>query len=586
MALSKPRIQHPPATLSLLALSVAAAGPLLVLAILFATDTTLGSPRKFVYPYSLIAHERLAAAWLPFILLVPMLVACRSVASDEPRRRRLGLCVFGIGYAAIVAWTHVGSPNARLEHVFNMRSPSQDGAFMLEARTITSLPDYLRRFPELLQRSPEKLRNVRVLSNPPGATMLAYGVLKLQPLVPSVYERVERLVIAGEEGVDDPHLEYAQDECLTAVFTLLWGLSIIFAYGFTRLWLAPLPALTVAVACVFNPTSLPFAPGKDPAQLLTALAILFCWFRGYMRGGWWWPAAAGVLTVFGAMLSLVHIWIALIALIATIWHASGKYDQRPPSHRSAPNPIRPPQADKGAIERERAPPLPDPDVHRDGSVLPAALRVCLLSGAAGAAVVLVTAFFWLDWNIPITLVATARRYFSIQQDVLISPFYYNLLGGGIFLLFVGPTFWMLLTLALATRGMASQRAALGGHERASTSSPHASRGESMPPAARLGRHLLICTVAVLLYTYVFAQNAEVPRLWTVFVPLLILPLAIMIPHVQDPRRLGSPAPPAQWSRTLLIAILACQTYGTLLHWSLMDVRGTETRLVTGRYFEG
>ncbi|MCH7527079.1 MAG: hypothetical protein IID39_06560 [Planctomycetes bacterium] len=585
MALSKPRIHHSPAALSPLALSVAAAGPLLVLAILFATDTMLGSPRKFVYPYSLIAHERLAAAWFPFILLVPMLVACRSVASNEPRRRRLGLCVFGIGYAAIVAWTHVASPNARLEHVFNMRSPSQDGAFMLEARTITSLPDYLRRFPELLQRSPEELRNVRVLSNPPGATMLAYGVLKLQPLVPGLYERVERLVIAGEEGVDDPHLEYAQDECLTAVFTLLWGLSIIFAYGLARLWLAPLPALVVAVACVFNPTSLPFAPGKDPAQLLTALAILYCWFRGYMRGGWWWPAAAGALTVFGAMLSLVHIWIALIALIATIWHASGKYDQHSPSRRNAPNPSRPPKADKGAIERGHAPPFPDPDGHRDGSVLPAALRMCLLPAAAGAAVVSLIAYSWMDWNIPLTLIATARRYISLQEDVLISPFYYNLLGGGIFLLFVGPTFWMLLTLALASRGMASQRAALGGHERASTCSPHASRGESMPPAARLGRHLLICTAAVMLYTYLFAQNAEVPRLWTVFVPLLILPLALIVPHFRHTRRVGHDASSA-WSKGLLIAILACQTYGTLLHWSLMDVRGTETRLVTGRYFEG
>lgn len=517
--------QDPPRRLFMLA---AAAGPLLILAVLFASSITLGSPRRFVYPYSLIAHQRLASSLIPMLVLLPMLLACRWIGSSERARHRLGLSIFALGYLAIVLWTHVGPPRARLEHVFNMSSPSQDGAFMIEARTITNLPDYLETFPELLQRSPDELRNIRVLSNPPGATILARGVLELQRAAPQLFDSIERLVVAGEEGVSDPNNEYAQDEAFTILLTLMWAAAILFAYPLARLWLAPLAALTVAVACVFNPTSVMFTPGKDPAQLLTVLAMLFFWFRGYVKGRWWWGAAFGAAAVVGALLSLVHIWIALIAVTATIWHA-GRSSER---HRRI-------------------------------------LTVSLLPAAASAVVVSLIAYLSIGCNIPVILFATARRYMELQQDVLISPFYYNLLGGGIFLLFIGPTFWMLLTLAFSERGRRTNAAA---------TRPHS----DVDDCRRLGRTLLICTLAVLLYTYFFAQNAEIPRLWTVFVPLLVLPLAIRFPPL--PRR-GKGAS-AKWSPTLLIAILACQTYGTLLCWSLMDPRGTETRLVTGQYFEG
>ncbi len=501
--------------------------------LLFALDVTLGSPRRIVYPYSPVAVLRFISVCKAMGLVIPLMAgvwlvgsgreggSCGNVAALAlgARKRFLGGVLFGVGYAGLVIWTLVGNPVGWAEHQFNMVSPSQDGAFLIEARSIDSVGAYLRAYPELARRDSDRLRGLRVLSNTPGISLLAYSVRMLNDWLPGFFDRMERGVLGDEADVDDPNREIAEGACMVAALTALWGMSIVFAYGLARLWWTPMTAVVVAVACVFTPSSVIFSPGKDPAQLFTTLGMLYFWFRGCRgadpasalgaRKGAWACAAAGAASVVGAMVGLVHVWIAGIGLVATVWSMGLSW------------------------ERQRT-----------------LLVRCVSPAVVGAVIVAVFAYLLWGWSIPATVVATARRYLEVQHDVLISPFHHNLMGGGIFVLLLGPAFWMLSVMGVVRR----------------------SRDE----AGRLGRCVVVVTGAVMLCTYVFAQNAEVARLWVVFIPLLVWGAALLAlsPGTESPRR-----------RAVLTAVLACQLVGTMSQWSMMDARGTEDRVLSGRYFD-
>ena len=480
--------------------------PLVVLFALFLAEVPIGQPSFLLYRYSPWSELRLERAFIALALGGAGTTFLWWANSHEGTRRFLMLVGAVFCYAGLIVWTFVGPPGYVRQHSFNMLSPSHEGAFVLEGRQVGSIREYVTKtFYQRLEQEPEDMLGRRVLSNPPGVTIVSILVHRLVESRPALRGWCSRAF--GLSDLDDPHERgrFASALILAMVFTAVWGGAIVVGYRLCRLWLGAPASTAVAFAMVFNPSTVNFTPGKDPAQIFTVLAILLCWLTAYSRGGMVWGFAAGAVLAASTMIGLVHLWIFAIVAGATFWHSLSY-----------------------------------------GEGLRPWLGRCALPALAGGLVVVAVAQVTLGWNLLSTAWHVAVRYGQIQLEVITDPFYWTLIGLPMFLLFVGPLFWVQLT---------------------------ALRRDAFDSSASLGGCLFMCTIAVMTYTYFFANNSETPRLWMPFIPLLLVGMALR----RSAFRGDTPD-----HRSLCLLLIVLQFTVTALHFSMMDVRESEWRLDTAR----
>ncbi|MCH7840128.1 MAG: hypothetical protein IID38_07830, partial [Planctomycetes bacterium] len=243
-------------------------------------------------------------------------------------------------------------------------------------------------------------------------------------------------------------------------------------------------------------------PGKDPAQVLTVLAILYAGLAGYTRSRRLPCLACGSIFALSLTIGLVHIWVVLILVAATLWQS-----------------------------------------YRRGPGLSHYLQRVILPAAIGFALVAACLQSLLGWNILKTSLAVVQRYPDVQVNVING--YWTMVGLPMFILFAGPMMWCLVTVLRRDR-----------HD--STSS--------------LGRSLVFSSAMVMTFSYFFANNNETPRLWIPFLALLPVGLAMG----RDLFRRGS-----DQHRRICLVMIALQIGVSVLHWSMMDVRESEFRLLPG-----
>lgn len=490
---------------------IVAAGvlPLVALLLLFAFDVPIGQPFFLIYRYSpfwLLRVIRVLPALAIGLVAVAILYRAVLATAAIPYRAWLALLFCYIG---VVAWTFVGPPSFVELHAFNLFSPSHEGAFFIEAREVRSVRAYLSRdFYLRLQRTPEEMRGRRVLSNPPGTTLVAVVARRIVEEAPLL--RRSLVAIFDLDDLDDEgqQTEFAAAMLFGMILAAAWGAGILPAYWLCRLRLPQTAAICVAFAVVFNPAAVLFTPGKDPAQLLTVLLILAGWAAGYVRRVPAYGVLAGASFTLGAMFGLVHVWVLGVVSVATLAHAM-----------------------------------------LSGGRLRDWVTCCCLPAAVAAAGVAAVAWLAFSWNLLRTMREVAARYAEIQLPIVTDPFYWTLVGLPMFLLFVGPLYSMELV---------------------------ALRERAADDGAALGRWLLWCSVAVMGYSYFFGNNSETPRLWIPFIPPLLLAMAIRRAVFRD----DSPH-----SRRTMVLLLGLQLVVTLAFWSLMDVRESEWRLLTGRMWD-
>ena len=213
-----------------------------------------------------------------------------------------------------------------------------------------------------------------------------------------------------------------------------------------------------------------------------------------------------IAAVVVTMVGLIHVWIGLIALGATAWHA------------------------RRAADRFR----------------PFLLR-CLLPGVGGVLLALLALYWALDWNVIATVLAVARSQSEVTRGPEAMPLLWQALGVPLFLLFAGPAFWILAFQS----------------------------SDANDDTARLGRYLFVGTATIMIATVGFT-NLETPRLWIPFMPLLIIGAATGQTRFRTGRS----------SAARFLALLAAlQLAGSAIHWSFMDMRESETRIIEQRFFD-
>lgn len=394
--------------------------PLAALGLLRLFDVPIGQPFFLIYRYSpFVGPRALAAAVAGLVVAAGVYVFWRGLRSPGalPVSSLIGMA---LSYSAMVVWTVPAPPSYAEQHVFNFLSPSHEGAFVLEAGGVESIRDYgSRDFFHRLERSVDEMRGRRVISNPPGMTVAAVLTRRVVEASPALNRLVVELFDLSE--ITDPTLRLNMSGAmvLVVVLTLAWGASIVPAWQLARLCLPDGAAAVVSFACVFNPATVCFTPGKDPAQLLTVLYIALFWMRAYSGRRALWAYAAGALLVAALCVGLIHLWTFLAVAGGTLVHSM-----------------------------------------RSGDGLRSWLRRCAGPAGIGAIAMGSVLYLLLDWNVALIVARVARRYSEIQVPIITDPFYWTLIGLPMFLLFIGPLFYEQL-LELRARWV-DPAAALGG----------------------------------------------------------------------------------------------------------------------------
>lgn len=472
------------------------------LIILQRSDVRLGQG-SFAYRYSPLYGLRVIRA-MPAALIAGAAAGAVWFLCTFPNRRRLGIALLAAVAALLVAWTWWAPPRPVLQHTFNLHSPSHEGAFLLELRQGLPEAEYLRQFDDRIQRPPEHFGGTRVISNPPGMTLIAMASKRVLPPNAQDHWWIDRYALSRPDGLLET-TSWPEALRVALVLLLLWGISAVFAFLLGREFLSLPGAAVFMLIVLFNPSTVLFSPGKDPAQLLTINAMLWAGLVGWRRGSVLLCAISGMLLLVGSLVGLIHIWVALAVLAAVAWHAWRTHE---PMQRII-------------------------------------LRT-LLPAAAGAGVLALAIYLAIGWNPLATLVAVQRRWTQVQPTIAVDHTLWLFIGLPIFLVFTSPAYWAVLGLNL-------RRLRRGGD---------------------FGRRLLLCTLATMGATYFIGVPYELPRLWVAFLPPLALGAMIDLPmfHAEQAQRVWRP----------LALIVAVQIGVTALHWTMLDVRESEYRLITQR----
>jgi hypothetical protein len=482
--------------------------PFAFLLILSSLDVQLGQG-YFFFRYSQLRSIRTMRA-LPMVPIAGVFCGSVWMLSRAARARRLiGFALFFAALIGTGAWAWWAPPQPLTQNMFNMTSLSTDGSFYIEASEISSLTEYLRHFPDRLRMTPAQLGGTRVLSNPPGTTILAYAVRRWFSSSPDHLGWLDRQIMSDGNVSPAEAPQIANPLRFGIALMVLWVLSGFAAYGLGRVFLSRAGAVVFATIVTFNPCTMNFVPGKDPAQLLTINLMLWAWLAGWKsrRAGPMLCAIAGALLVIGSLIGLVHIWVAAITLGATIWN--------------------------------------------DWRCLKQLLVRNVIPAIIGAIVICAIAWLAIGWNIPLTLRAVSHRWSELQGTFAMNRAIWYLIGLPIFLLFLSPGVWLLLGLSIRR------------------------------PRVNSGTRLAICTAAAMAIVYIgFGVTYELPRLWVAFWPTMVLGLAMDCSLL---RGNASQAEHRRISKVLMLVVLT-QVAFTAFHWTFLDARETEYRLISHRFY--
>jgi len=278
-------------------------------------------------------------AWIvsPLITLIglALAVSCLDKAARAARVLRaaapwllLPLCFWMLRSAA-----HLRQEGPVLTNYFYFTGTIGPGAFVGQAMNIESAGTYLRGFPGIGGSHWGQQGGTRVISNPPGASMLIYGCRRLLEARPWLQEHYAGT--SGESVLPPPgappdvrraYLHYALVMFVPDVFFLLIALGMPPLWWLAHVLLpeeqARFPAITAALA----PSLFVFSFTKD--AFLVSLALWFWWALYRAARDQSLPSAlgAGLVLFVGLQFSLAFAIVAAIGACAAflVQHSRGE----------------------------------------------------------------------------------------------------------------------------------------------------------------------------------------------------------------------------------------------------------------------
>lgn len=289
--------------------------PFAALAGLYLARVPLGKPGKFTYLYAQLVGERALNALyvLPCAALAGW--AVYRLALSPKKGALVSWLILMMAGAGLAVWCHVGVPMYQVQHVFNLASPSHDGAFIWEADRTDDLGAYLRNFPAYLSTPAPRWGGTRVISNPPGTTLLAYQARRMHEAWPNLARQLAPDL--PESARRNLHMAVLFSYLLSMLFFLaalpwaLWARSALSAAG----------AAVFVICTLFSPMTILFTPGKDTAQMASVGLLVWLTLAAWNRRSIVLASASGAAALLGTMFSLVHLWVGLILILATGWRA-------------------------------------------------------------------------------------------------------------------------------------------------------------------------------------------------------------------------------------------------------------------------
>ncbi|MBI5866349.1 MAG: hypothetical protein HZB38_17905 [Planctomycetes bacterium] len=378
--------------------------PVLTLLALRRLHVPLGKPGTITYPYSPFDALRLMRViWLApaFVFLAVGLVL--STVDGRLKRTLADTATF-FGLLAVGVWALAAPPHWSSQFFINMLSPSHDGAFLTEADhvRVTGVRPYLRDFAARAATPPQQLRGTRVISNPPGMTLLACGIDAVLRSSPELTRSLSEIGADAPDLSDEMRFLLARGLAFACALIAMWAIGGLLLIAALRLLLPPTLASAVGICGAISPMVLLFSPGKDAAQLLTTALPLLLWLLAVRRRRRALACLAGAALVLACWFSLVHPWLAAIVMLA--------------SFLAAP-----------AAERKWL-----------------TLRA-ILPAAAGALLAAFLGWLLTDYEFFSASAAVAKAQAAITRGPQAMPLAWQYLGVPLFLLFCGPALGWLLT---------------------------------------------------------------------------------------------------------------------------------------------
>ena len=262
------------------------------------------------------------ALWMvgPGIGLIGLAAACTKRREKPSRLLQAGAPFL---LAALSFWSLKSATQLRqagpASNYFYFTAAIGPGGFVGQAMKADRAGEYLRDFPAIASRHWSEFGGTRVVSNPPGTTLLIYGCRRMLEASPALLRHYASDVAGEEPPSGDDAGESARARLLRAlalfvpeVFLLLIALGMLplwwLAHEFLPASQAPIASVTAALV----PSLFVFSFAKDGFQVSIALWFWWSLCRTVKRGSPGFGVLTGLLLFLGLQFSLAFLVVAVV----------------------------------------------------------------------------------------------------------------------------------------------------------------------------------------------------------------------------------------------------------------------------------
>lgn len=243
-----------------------------------------------------------------------------SSVHDQRFRRWIPWLLVAVSFWSLKSAIHLRVAGSA-SNDFYFTAATGPGAFTAQAMKIENAGDYLLHFPETGGRHWSEFGGTRVISNPPGVTLLIYGCRRLLEACPGLLEFYTEEPPPRQDASSEVKRNYllrGLTQFAADVFLALAALGMAPLWWLAQALLPPEKAPMAATLAVFIPSLYVYSYCKDAFQMSMTL-----WFWWSVHRAWFGKSAAaslsaGVCLFVGLQFSLSFLVAAVVVAAVAV----------------------------------------------------------------------------------------------------------------------------------------------------------------------------------------------------------------------------------------------------------------------------